>query len=172
MQYYDYHHDDDYYYYYEALLLVSSTHNCQDNMVMVLGEITTKAKLDNSQIVRAAVKKIGYDTFEDDLSSVGSKGLSDKTCEVSKEKHGAGCIAPGADQRHETGMPPSRRSAFRPGLRGGPKDMFFLVRTFVLGLDGSRRRRELVSAGSVLFEDPWSRLIPIDRLANADDLIS
>ena len=89
MQYYDYHHDDYYYYYYyyyEALLLVSSTHHCKDNMVMVLGEITTKAKLDNSQIVRAAVKKIGCDTFEDDLSSVDSKGLSDKTREVNKEK--------------------------------------------------------------------------------------
>jgi len=55
---------------------------CKDNMVMVLGEITTKAKLDYDKIVRAAVKGIGYDTFEDDLSSVDSKGLSDKTCEV------------------------------------------------------------------------------------------
>jgi len=55
---------------------------CKDNMVMVLGEITTKAKLDYNQIVRAAVAKIGYDTFEDDLASVDSKGLSDKTCEV------------------------------------------------------------------------------------------
>merc|ERR1712070_539905 len=52
------------------------------NMVMVFGEITTSAKLDYNQIVRAAVAKIGYDTFEDDLSSVDSKGLSDKTCEV------------------------------------------------------------------------------------------
>jgi len=55
---------------------------CKDNMVMVLGEITTKAKLDYDKIVRAAVAKIGYDSFEDDLSSVDSKGLSDKTCEV------------------------------------------------------------------------------------------
>jgi S-adenosylmethionine synthetase len=55
---------------------------CKDNMVMVLGEITTKAKLDYDKIVRAAVAKIGYDTFEDDLSSVDSKGLSDKMCEV------------------------------------------------------------------------------------------
>jgi len=55
---------------------------CKDNMVMVLGDITTKAKLDYDKIVRAAVKGIGYDTFEDDLSSVDSKGLSDKTCEV------------------------------------------------------------------------------------------
>jgi S-adenosylmethionine synthetase len=55
---------------------------CKDNMVMVLGEITTKAKLDYDKIVRAAVAKIGYDTFEDDLSSVDSKGLSDKSCEV------------------------------------------------------------------------------------------
>jgi len=49
---------------------------------MVLGEITTQAKLDYDKIVRGAVAKIGYDTFVDDLSSVDSKGLSDKTCEV------------------------------------------------------------------------------------------
>jgi len=55
---------------------------CKDNMVMVLGEITTQAKLDYDKIVRGAVAKIGYDTFIDDLSSVDSKGLSDKTCEV------------------------------------------------------------------------------------------
>merc|ERR1711937_435056 len=34
------------------------------------------------KVVRAAVAKIGYDSFVDDLSSVDSKGLSDKTCEV------------------------------------------------------------------------------------------
>merc|ERR1712066_914688 len=41
----------------------------KDNMVMVAGEITTQAKID-------------FDSFVDDLSSVDSKGLSDKTCEV------------------------------------------------------------------------------------------
>jgi len=55
---------------------------CKDNMVMVFGEITTAAKLDYDSIVRKAVKGIGYDTFEDDLASTYSKGLSDKTCEV------------------------------------------------------------------------------------------
>merc|ERR1712166_12803 len=54
----------------------------KDNMVMVAGEITTEAKLDYDQIVRKAVKGIGYDSFNEDLSSVDSKGLSDKTCEV------------------------------------------------------------------------------------------
>merc|ERR1719461_1374135 len=54
----------------------------KDNMVMVAGEITTQAKLDYDKVVRDAVKGIGYDTYEDDLSSVDSKGLSDKTCEV------------------------------------------------------------------------------------------
>merc|ERR1712225_155762 len=54
----------------------------KDNMVMVFGEITTSAKLNYDQIVRKAVKGIGYDSYEDDLSSVDSKGLSDKTCEV------------------------------------------------------------------------------------------
>merc|ERR1711881_633525 len=54
----------------------------KDNMVAVMGEITTKAKLDYNQIVRAAVAKIGFDSYVDDLSSVDSKGLSDQTCEV------------------------------------------------------------------------------------------
>merc|ERR1711939_392371 len=54
----------------------------KDNMVMVAGEITTEATLDYDNIVREAVASIGYDSFVDDLSSVESKGLSDKTCEV------------------------------------------------------------------------------------------
>jgi len=54
----------------------------KDNMVMVFGEITTSAKLDYDAIVRQAVKDIGYDSFVDDLSSVDSKGLSCKSCEV------------------------------------------------------------------------------------------
>merc|ERR1712195_348721 len=54
----------------------------KDNMVMVFGEITTSAKLNYDQIVLKAVKGIGYDSFNEDLSSVDSKGLSDKTCEV------------------------------------------------------------------------------------------
>merc|ERR1719236_357250 len=54
----------------------------KDNMVMVAGEITTKAKIDYEKVVRGVVKKIGFDSYVDDLSSVVSKGLSDKTCEV------------------------------------------------------------------------------------------
>merc|ERR1712070_746196 len=54
----------------------------KDNMVMVFGEITTSAKLNYDQIVRKAVKGIGYDSFEEALDSVDSKGISDKTCEV------------------------------------------------------------------------------------------
>jgi len=54
----------------------------KDNMVMVAGEITTQAKLDYEKIVRGVVLGIGFDSFVDDLSSVDSKGLSDKTCEV------------------------------------------------------------------------------------------
>merc|ERR1719458_795742 len=54
----------------------------KDNMVMVAGEITTKAKLDYEKVVRGVVAKIGFDSYVDDLSSVDSKGLSDKTCEV------------------------------------------------------------------------------------------
>merc|ERR1719207_51474 len=55
---------------------------CKDNMVMVFGEITTKANLNYDKIVRKAVSDIGYDSFVDDLSSVKSKGLDHKTCEV------------------------------------------------------------------------------------------
>merc|ERR1712149_131477 len=54
----------------------------KDNMVMVFGEITTSAKLDYDKIVRKAVKGIGYDSYEDALDSVDSKGISDKSCEV------------------------------------------------------------------------------------------
>merc|ERR1711924_347644 len=51
-------------------------------MVMVLGEITTQAKLDYDKIVRGVVEEIGFNSFVDDLSSVDSKGLSHKSCEV------------------------------------------------------------------------------------------
>jgi len=54
----------------------------KDNMVMVFGEITTAAKLDYDALVRQAVKNIGFDSYEDDLGSVKSKGLDWKTCEV------------------------------------------------------------------------------------------
>merc|ERR1712025_508588 len=40
------------------------------------------AKIDYEKVVRGVVKKIGFDTYVDDLDSVDSKGLSDKTCEV------------------------------------------------------------------------------------------
>merc|ERR1712007_405443 len=54
----------------------------KDNMVMVAGEITTQAKIDYEKTVRGVIAKIGFDSYIDDLSSVDSKGLSDKTCEV------------------------------------------------------------------------------------------
>merc|ERR1711887_371427 len=54
----------------------------KDNMVMVAGEITTQTKIDYDKVVRGVVAKIGFDSFVDDLSSVDSKGLSDKDCEV------------------------------------------------------------------------------------------
>merc|ERR1711936_758740 len=54
----------------------------KDNMVAVMGEITTQAKIDYEKVVRGVIAKIGFDSFVDDLSSVDSKGLSDKTCEV------------------------------------------------------------------------------------------
>merc|ERR1711862_337350 len=54
----------------------------KDNMVMVAGEITTQTKIDYEKTVRGVVAKIGFDSYVDDLSSVDSKGLSDKTCDV------------------------------------------------------------------------------------------
>lgn len=44
------------------------------NLVMVFGEITTRAKVDFEQVVRETVKKIGYDAEE--------KGLDYKTMKV------------------------------------------------------------------------------------------
>merc|ERR1719236_240511 len=49
---------------------------------MVFGEITTKANLNYDKIVRKAVSDIGYDSFVDNLSSVKSKGLDYKNCQV------------------------------------------------------------------------------------------
>merc|ERR1712036_81013 len=54
----------------------------KDNMVAVMGEITTQTKIDYEKVVRGVVAKIGFDSFVDSLSSVDSKGLSYKTCEV------------------------------------------------------------------------------------------
>merc|ERR1719488_388057 len=51
-------------------------------MIMVAGEITTQTKIDYDKIVRGVAAKIGFHSYVDDLSSVDSKGLSDKTCEV------------------------------------------------------------------------------------------
>merc|ERR1712070_1235481 len=54
----------------------------KDNMVAVMGEITTQSKVDYDAVVRGVVKKIGFNSFIDDMSSPDSKGLDFKTCEV------------------------------------------------------------------------------------------
>merc|ERR1719506_3613289 len=64
------------------MVMVFGEITTKDNMVMVFGEITTKAALDYDKIVRQEVKKIGFSSFVDDLSSVDSKGLSCDSCEV------------------------------------------------------------------------------------------
>ena len=45
-------------------------------MVMVFGEITTKAPLDYDKIVRETCQGIGYDVFEDDLASASILDVS------------------------------------------------------------------------------------------------
>lgn len=47
---------------------------CKGNMVMVFGEITTKAQLSYETIVREAIKQVGYDSVE--------KGCDYKSCTV------------------------------------------------------------------------------------------
>ena len=42
-------------------------------MVASRGEITTQAKLDYDKTVRTAMAVIGYDSFVDDLSSIGQE---------------------------------------------------------------------------------------------------
>merc|ERR1712178_76171 len=54
----------------------------KDNMVAVMGEITTQSKVDYDSVVRGVVRKIGFNSYIDDLGSVDSKGLDFKTCEV------------------------------------------------------------------------------------------
>merc|ERR1712113_1041970 len=43
--------------------------------------ITTQTKINYEEVVRGCIAKIGFDSYVDDLSSVDSKGLGDKTCE-------------------------------------------------------------------------------------------
>merc|ERR1712070_760047 len=54
----------------------------KDNMVAVMGEITTQSKVDYDAVVRGVVRKIGFNSYIDDMSSPDSKGLDFKTCEV------------------------------------------------------------------------------------------
>ena len=53
-----------------------------DNRVMVAGDLAIRTKVDYYKVVREVVAKITFDSYVDVLSSVGSKGLNDKTCDV------------------------------------------------------------------------------------------
>ena len=54
----------------------------KDNTVMVAREITVTEKIDHETVVQSVVRKIGIESFIDDLSSVDSKGLNYQDCEV------------------------------------------------------------------------------------------
>jgi S-adenosylmethionine synthetase len=54
----------------------------KDNMVMVFGEITTKATLDYDKIARECVARIGFDCFNEGENTTESKGLDFKNMEV------------------------------------------------------------------------------------------
>ena len=56
-------------------------------MVMVVATITTHVKIDYEKVVHSVVLRIGFDSYVDDLSSVDSKGLCDKMCEVLVHTH-------------------------------------------------------------------------------------
>ena len=45
----------------------------RDNMVMVVGGVSTKIKLDYEKVVRGIVTQIGLDSYVDDLRRVDSK---------------------------------------------------------------------------------------------------
>merc|ERR1712159_398629 len=69
--------------------------------VMVFGEITTKAEVDYEQVVRDAVKNIGFDAPE--------KGLDYKTCEVINKLHSQSAEI--ADAVHAKGQAPEEIGA-------------------------------------------------------------
>ena len=64
----------------------------KDNMFMVAGEITVAGKMDHETVVRGVVHNIEFDSFTDDMSSVGSKGLKhqleiDTMCADERDDH-------------------------------------------------------------------------------------
>ena len=59
----------------DAKCKVASETCVKDNMFMVAGEITVAEKMDHKTVVRGVMPSIEFDSFIDDLSSVGGKGL-------------------------------------------------------------------------------------------------
>lgn len=63
---------------------------CKNNMVMVFGEITTKAKIVVEQVVRDAIKEVGYDSLDkgmDYKTATIIVGLDQQSPEIAESVH-------------------------------------------------------------------------------------
>jgi S-adenosylmethionine synthetase len=84
----------------------------KSNMVVIAGEITTKAKLNYEQIVRAAVRDVGY-THEDDVFHADKVFINNYLTRQSPD------IAQGVDARAATGKETAEQGAGDQGLMFG-----------------------------------------------------
>ena len=84
----------------------------KSNMVVIAGEITTKAKLNYEQIVRAAVRDVGY-THEDDVFPADKVFINNYLTRQSPD------IAQGVDARAATGKETAEQGAGDQGLMFG-----------------------------------------------------
>src|SRR5258706_5157708 len=85
---------------------------CKSNLVVVGGEITTKAKLDFNQIARDAIREIGY-THDDDVFHADKVLIMNATTQQSVD------IAQGVDARAAEGKATAEQGAGDQGLMFG-----------------------------------------------------